>query len=96
MISKFKFSLGEYVIFRNKSHQVISRLIFDHSEEKYAYVKYGQPYYLLSMYGPPVHEDEIMKFDISRIKNWNIYDLDRSKNGMLPRKPDSLFVEVNK
>jgi predicted SAM-dependent methyltransferase len=39
---------------------------------------------------------EIMKFNTSKIKEWNRYELDKSKNGDFARKPDSLFVEVTK
>lgn len=65
MSSNFKYSLDEYVIFQNKSHQVISRLRFDHSSKLNANYKPGKKYYLLSMVGAPVEEEQIMKFDIN-------------------------------
>jgi len=39
---------------------------------------------------------QIVKFDISKIPNWNIYKLDNSSNSQYPRKPDSIFIETIK
>jgi len=36
---------------------------------------------------------EVMTFDQSSIPNWDKYNLDISRHGPFPRKPDSLFVE---
>lgn len=38
----------------------------------------------------------IVNYNDSLISNWTDYNLDKSKNGNMPRKPDSLFVEVIK
>lgn len=39
---------------------------------------------------------KIMKYNKSRILNWNRYALDKARNENRPRKPDSLFVEAIK
>ena len=36
---------------------------------------------------------EVTTFDRSSIPNWEKYNLDVSRHGPFPRKPDSLFVE---
>lgn len=38
----------------------------------------------------------VMTFDQSSIPNWDKYNLDVSRHGPFPRKPDSLFVEAIK
>ena len=39
---------------------------------------------------------KIMRYDKSKIKNWNKYALDKVKNKNRPRKPDSIFCEAEK
>lgn len=39
---------------------------------------------------------QIVKYNESKISDWNLYALDKAHNGDYPRKPDSLFVEVIK
>ncbi len=38
----------------------------------------------------------VMQFDESAIPNWDKYNLDLSRHGNFPRKPDSLYVEGRK
>lgn len=64
-MDNFKYRLSEWVLFKGKQHQVISRLRFDQSDKFNANYKPGKKYYLLSMYGPPVEEEQVMNYELN-------------------------------
>lgn len=62
--NEFRFNQDEIVLYKYKHHRIISRLRFDHSNELNANYLPGQKYYLLSMVGAPVKEEEVQMYDI--------------------------------
>jgi len=50
----------------------------------------------LLLQGVGFKDFKIVKYNESKILNWDLYALDKSHKGEYSRKPDSLFVEVTK